>query len=1094
MFGSRKKRGGAPPMVVGGGGNVSHISFASQGSSSRHRTIHAIVTQGASSGRAAARTWSEEEDLATQSARDDPLFTYSLGDRSLSSQVENENALDDGIVVQVEPTRNFNSEYLEEDLRREGRGAPKVYSSCTTRGCTEPAVFRCVDAACFGEVMHCPGCIVRAHATLPTHFVEKWDGARFVRKRTWLRDLGLRVQLGHPPGVVCPFKTTADVDFILYDLSGVHEIAVDFCGCRTTPDKETGELHPLHRRQQLLRACWWPATVRRPNTCATFAVLRFFLVLNCLGKVSAYDFLRALERCTNNNGLEKIPNRRKPFMQIIRQRREVKKMKRGKRGHSKGGVRATGQGELALKCRACPQPGWNLPPGYENMDPAYNTRYIFFLFLAQDANFRLSNRSVSTEAVDPIWDDGCGYFCKREGEDGYKAHIEKNANEQEISNCSGFQAMFMANTRRVKGLRTTGVAGVTCSRHNMWRPNGLGDLQVGERQCNMDFILVSAILNFSIFCLIISYDIACQYAIHFWERMEHMPDTLRPKIAPEKIWWKVPNFHLPPHKPRCHGPFSFHWMWGAGMTHGETIEQNWAFSNGAAGSTRLMGPGSRHATLEDIFGFHNYDRLLAMHRVLPNRLAVSIKEGSKHRAAFTAFNSGLEALRPEDVRRWREMVIAWESTQHTDPSDDAPCPFEVAEEGAPASITTLREIQLQIAAEELICTDDGVEVEQEHTPGTFITMGLELEELQSSHSRSAAQRCSNGYTSIQRVYMPALRSVLSDVQRQVLDGNGEQLPEATRLFMPSEIVSERKRNQACAIGLSNIEARMRLGELDEALGAVRHGLRTRTMTNRYKLRNWTGQGMMTKGQGILRQISLKIHTAKLRYRYARAALLALQGHGVWEEKFHVLQDDDVRALNERALTVEEKAQNEHWAELGGAIIEGGIDRAAALASGEGSHTLSWIWYSAGSIGAREAEQEDDPQFHDALRLEWCKAYSRSRRFVEEVRLLREEMRRTIAFSQTEGEIWDGLGREEWSDTTPELAEGRRAYAAEQAGTERIRCRVLEANWAGILAKAEEFLAGRTVESSTGIVSLEIELGDELDQEEEEALLEGVDDE
>jgi hypothetical protein len=37
------------------------------------------------------------------------------------------------------------------------------------------------------------------------------------------------------------------------------------------------------------------------------------------------------------------------------------------------------------------------------------------------------------------------------------------------------------------------------------------------------------------------------------------------------------------------------------------------------------------------------------------------------------------------------------------------------------------------------------------------------------------------------------------------------------------------------------------------------------MTNRYKLRNWTGQGMMTKGQGILCHINIKIHTAKLRY-------------------------------------------------------------------------------------------------------------------------------------------------------------------------------------------------------------------------------------
>jgi hypothetical protein len=59
--------------------------------------------------------------------------------------------------------------------------------------------------------------------------------------------------------------------------------------------------------------------------------------------------------------------------------------------------------------------------------------------------------------------------------------VAKHVDEQEVSNCSGFQAMFMANTRQVKGLRTTGIGGVTCSRHNMWQANGMGDLQVGER-------------------------------------------------------------------------------------------------------------------------------------------------------------------------------------------------------------------------------------------------------------------------------------------------------------------------------------------------------------------------------------------------------------------------------------------------------------------------------------------------------------------------------------------------------------------------------------------------------------------------------------
>ncbi|KAJ7079826.1 hypothetical protein B0H15DRAFT_924531 [Mycena belliarum] len=1029
---AHKRKVRAPALVEAG--TASSVSSRTV-DDRRQRNRVGVVGVGAGASAAPNHHW--QEDLATSAARLADTFTYQLGDESLESQVDEEPL--DGITVVVAP-RYSNSGRI-----------------CPNRRCRDKPEYRCVDEACFGEVMHCARCIVHAHAQLPTHFIEVGFAAeqmRWVRRRRGLQELGLRIQLGHPPGVVCPFKQAAPKDFVLYDLSGVHEINVDFCGC-----------HPLEpHRIQLLRACWWPATVRAPNTCATFALCRFFQIVNCLGKLTAYDFLRGLEMTTNHDGLDKPPDRRKPFMHIMREFREVKRQKRAKRGNLAGGSRATQRGELTQKCRQCPQPGWNLPEDWESIDPLF--RFLYFLFLAQDANFRLSNRQVSSESADPIMGDGHGYFCKREGADGYKTHIAKHVNEQEISNCSGFQAMFQANTKRIKGLRTTGIGGVTCSRHNMWRPNGIGDLQMGERYCNMDFLLLSALLTFTMAWIIISYDIACQYAIHFWTRMEEFPESMRLKVAPENVWWKVPNFHLPPHKRPCHSPFSFHYMWGAGMTHGEGVEQNWSFSNGAAASTRLMGPGSRQATLEDIFGFHNYDRSLAMYRILPKRLAENIKEGLKHRAAFEAFSAGLEESRPAEVAEWRAQVKVWEAKQHTtEAPSKVDSPFELLEE-----VSTLRDIQLKIASEEFLCTDDGVEVERKHSPGTFITMGLELEETQRRlevdvralkdpsttqklafvKRRTALLKRIFKFRQVQRVYMPTLRALLSDAQRQVYDGNGEQLPEATRLFMPSEIANELTRRRACAIGLAEIEARLREGEAEEALEGVRHGLRTRTMTNRYRLRHYTGQGMMTKGQGILRQVNIKIHIAKVRYRYARAALLALRGHGAWEERLKVLTDED-----------------------------GGVARAAGVARGEGSHTLSWIWYTVGV----QSDDESDPRLQDALRVEWS-------RLTEEVYHLREEMRRTIEFGYTEEEQWLALAAETLPDAAPELTEGRQAYAAEHADTERRTCNFLRQKWAGILKKADEFLEGVTRMESEELVTVELSMADELDAEEEEAALEG----
>jgi hypothetical protein len=269
------------------------------------------------------------------------------------------------------------------------------------------------------------------------------------------------------------------------------------------------------------------------------------------------------------------------------------------------------------------------------------------------------------------------------------------------------------------------------------------------------------------------------------------------------------------------------------------------------------------------------------------------------------------------------------------------------------------------------------------------------------------------------------------------------------------------------------------------------------MTNRYKIRNYTGegQGMMTRGQGILRHINIGVHSAKLHYRYCRAALLTLRGHGKWEEEFKVLDDDDVRALNERALTKEEKEQTEHWAKLGGAFVEGGIARAAGLAAGEGSHTLSWIWYSAG-----KPLDEDDPKLHDGMDFhkvlhEYLTEDSPSSAtgMVQDVRLLREEMRRTIAFGYTKAAKWDELAGEELAGSEAEVTEGRRAYAAEHAATERRTCAMLERKWAGILAKADAYLEG-TVALDTEAVTIELDLEDELDPEAEEARLEAEEEE
>ncbi|KAJ7092018.1 hypothetical protein B0H15DRAFT_922120 [Mycena belliarum] len=1029
-----------------------------------------------------------EEDVQTAQAMDNEDFSYLCGDSAEWTGMGADNldgAPEDGITMEMGAdllpvghferwedadnpmkyfVKNCRDEALDEMLRNEGRGLPHLYGTCGECKAADP-LFRCARQTCIGPAMYCEPCIVKLHRQLPTHTVEKWTAGFFKPMPLGELDVEARIQLGHIPGTYCPSAQPAHKDFVVMDTLGIRVVKLSFCGCDTR----------VTHRQQLMRACLWPATSKDPQTCATFNVIRLFEVQNCLGKISAYDYVRSLELLTNGDGLTPPPDRRRAFRAIARQYRMMEMLKRAGRGNDDSGVRGTKQGELALDCRACPQPGINLPDDWDKIDwdtMDEDQRYKYYLELSEDANFKLINRNIGTEEKDPVVDDGAGYFCNRAE---YSEHIRKHVDEEEISSCSGFQAMFLANAKRVKGLRVTGIGGVTCARHNMWRPNGIGDLQAGERYCNMTFLMLSALMGFMLSYLIFSYDIACQFSKGFWGRQNELPPRYRLSLDPAKIRWMVPNWHVAGHKKGCHSPFSFHWLWGAGRTHGETVEQNWEFLNGIAAATKMMGLGARYTALEGLFGFHNWRRLIAHRLLLMQRMAEGIKEGRAHKDAFAAFHAGLEQVDGLDLEAWRSWADKWETEQHAENEKNSP--YEYEEEGQ-----TLKEIRLKLASEEYARTGDGTEVEREDSPTVAIKAAgptpSTTQELDFLKRRGLLRTRLQAFRKVQLTYMPRLRRYLSPTQKLVWDADDKQ-PEATRLFMPSELASRGTREKACAAGLDGVEARLRTGEAGEALAQIRQGLRTRTMTNRFKIRNWSGQRALTRGQGILRQINIKIHAAKLRYRYARQALLKLKGHGDWEKTYRVLQDDDVRALNARSLREEEQAHDELLGALGVAV---GIEERGALAMGEGHRTLSWIWYMSSAL------DKDDKKLHEgcerltccnaneALRVEWCKAYSRANRWREDLVKVEEEMRRTIAFGEDAERKWRKraeartrmLGK---TGTTiePEVLEGARAYALEHVDRERRVCEKLAFEWRPIRAMAAAYLKGGDISQMERVV-------------------------
>jgi hypothetical protein len=138
-------------------------------------------------------------------------------------------------------------------------------------------------------------------------------------------------------------------------------------------------------------------------------------------------------------------DRYEAFLRIVREWRHLKMLKRAGRGHDPAGVINTQIGECAVLCPACPQPLKNLPDNWKDVpnDKRYvshscffshvsqSLRWLYALFVAIDANFRLKRRIVSKDSTDPGLSRGWAYFVD---ETAYKAYLlDHSSKPQEVS-------------------------------------------------------------------------------------------------------------------------------------------------------------------------------------------------------------------------------------------------------------------------------------------------------------------------------------------------------------------------------------------------------------------------------------------------------------------------------------------------------------------------------------------------------------------------------------------------------------------------------------------------------------------------------------
>ncbi|ESK84389.1 hypothetical protein Moror_10160 [Moniliophthora roreri MCA 2997] len=385
---------------------------------------------------------------------------------------------------------------------------------------------------------------------------------------------------------------------------------------------------------------------------------------------------------------------------MVHEWRHIKLGQRAGQGHDPSGLAGTKNGSTAVLCRACLHPDINLPDDWKQAP--LSRRWLYALLLSMDANFRQKARIRPNDKNDPALAGGWGTFVPNKP---YLEEVRKHADQDKISHCVG--AVF-------------------CSCHGLFCPNGMGDLQKSERYINMDCILLMSLIGCPLPILFVTYNIACQWSINFYERMNQLPISWQ--FPPDRsVTFKVLKFHLLAHIEKCHAPYALEYMEGVGDVDREAPERSWSGFNNNARSFSMMTAGACLDTGDDHCNHTNFEKTIKLAKYLLKKLIRGVSNLVVYTRSFSAFTEALKDQHASDMKLWEKHVTEWEKGTGKD------CPYDM-----PVSSITMAKVKRALTEEEK---------EQEKMHGNdsalmlseLLIEGLGIEETQRSIRIMASQ-------------------------------------------------------------------------------------------------------------------------------------------------------------------------------------------------------------------------------------------------------------------------------------------------------------------------------------------------------------------
>ncbi|KAH8823082.1 hypothetical protein DL96DRAFT_1743418 [Flagelloscypha sp. PMI_526] len=845
----------------------------------------------------------------------------------------------------------------------------------------------------------CQSCLSSVMNIHPLHVIHRWTGTFWAADS--LLKVGLVYQLGHS-GQICPFPSKSS-KLIIVDSSGVHELVVCQCSCRLSASRTFSEA--------LLRHGWYPATVVNPKTVVTLRCLELYRSLCVVGNVNVHNFICLLEYYTSPGGHVWISDCYTSFMHVVRQVNFLQHCRRAGRFHDSGGIHSTKRGQVAVLCWACPREGVNLPPGWETVDPEY--RFLYMLLLAMDANFRLKSclRKNSRGTVD--LGDGWGFFIPSQT---YREFISQVTDDDDISNCVAFAVLAMANMKFSKSLRASGVGRVFCSRHGVPRPNGIRDLQKGERYSNMDFIFWSSIVSVNLLLMLLSYDVGCQYRKSFHKRKTGLPSYLN-TLRTITFLICLPVWHGGVHNVECQAEHIITHVVGAGATDGEEPEREWALSNPFAYFTREMGEFARLNFLEDKWDYLAYQKNIQLISSLAKKLYIAIREHKIQDDNFTLLSTEVISQVPHE---WESMVFGMGVRGRACEGFPKPLlaskssfdqtlgPQSVAEVAVSLSREELAEVQrTALIASSVSMSGMLLQAVKIWTTQQHIYNSENESDLNLNERHLALLKRIKALRKLQATFSPAsLQCNETAASHLQASGLPDPVPEMLSLWLPSNMPTNVRRS-GCASGLAQMEVKLQTARVWDKLDKVRSALNAKAQVVRFRDRNVSGQKECTRAAKLIERLSQKVDLAQEAYNDAVRCVEQLGG-----EKMRVMSLADV-SINVEAT------EDARSCRLVNIAVSGSQ---APHREPSKTRTVSWIWECQ---YGRDGDL-DSSNISEYMHVEWTKARRRRNLWREEVLLLREEMQCTLRSLSHAVDSWKCWG------------EGAETKSFEEDGTARSR--------------------------------------------------------